>query len=278
MLLNRTPWIIVGCGRVGKTLALLAGELGIEVRGIWNRDAESSEAAREVTGLSAHRHGSLPQSIEDLLRGPAIVWLTLVDTHLPEAARVLAPALPADALVLHTSGSLDASLLREAGIKGPVGSVHPLQAITDPHRALERLGASTWAVEGDPEAMAFAESLLAAIAVEPLKLKKGKKIYYHAAAVTAANLLVSLLDAAIAIAEEADISEEDARNMLVSLAQSSVENLREQPPAQALSGPVARGDEQTIAAHREALRCVDDPSLLEIYDVLTARARKLRAK
>jgi predicted short-subunit dehydrogenase-like oxidoreductase (DUF2520 family) len=278
MTASQLPWIIIGCGRVGQTLALLARDLGIEVKAIWNRSAEASALARQATGVSDGRFGSLPDSVEDLLDAPAILWLTVVDTHLEDTARRMAARISPDAIVLQTSGSLEAALLHGAGIRAAAASVHPLQAITDPQRALERLSLSTWAVEGDERAVAFATELLARINVEPIRLRAGGKIYYHAAAVTAANLLVSLFDAAIQIASEAQISETDARAMLAALAQSSLDNLREQPPAKALSGPVARGDEPTIDAHRAALARMDDEDVLAIYDLLTKRARNLLGK
>ncbi|MFU8804786.1 MAG: hypothetical protein ACNA8W_13305, partial [Bradymonadaceae bacterium] len=178
MSLSSRPWIIVGAGRVGQTLALLADSLGIEVRTLWNRTEESSERAFAVTAVEDHRHGPLPSSIADALNQPSIVWLTVVDTHLPDVARILAGSISHDALVFMTSGSLSSQILRDAGIKAPSASVHPAQAITDPPRALPGLARTVWSIEGDIDALTYARALLNEIHVTPVHLDPEAKTLY----------------------------------------------------------------------------------------------------
>ncbi|MBA2661470.1 MAG: DUF2520 domain-containing protein [Bradymonadaceae bacterium] len=268
------PWIIVGCGRLGQTLGLLARRQGQLVRAIWNR-TPSADACKNVDAEAAL---SGPLSVlEEALSTPAIVWLTVVDDALVDVAAGLSPFIGADSIVVHTSGSLATRLLTDAGIKAAAASMHPLQAITDPARALERLAKSYWSVEGDDRAVDYCISLLARLGVSPVRLEPDAKMLYHAAAVTSANLLVSLIDAAVAMATHAGIAPETARLMLVELAASSLDNLRAQSPAEALSGPVARGDETTIARHLESIAAMGDDNAAQIYRILTQRARDLRA-
>ena len=81
------------------------------------------------------------------------------------------------------------------------------------------------------------------------------------------------MDAAFAMAGNAGLSALQAREMLLPLARSCIDNLERLPPNEALTGPVARGDDATLARHRRALERHAD--LLEVYEVLTSRAKRL---
>ncbi len=270
------PWIIIGFGRVGQAISCMARELDATVLATWNRTPEAARAASVPS--PDPRCGPLPGALSDLFDGsssdkPVLLWLTVVDDAIRSVFVQLADHLPPGSLVIHTSGSLSSELL--AGHPHlSVASLHPLQAITDPVAAVERFPRTFWTVEGDDIAVDYIEELLAPIKIEPVRIDPDDKVLYHASAVCAANLLVSLFDAAISMAEAANIDPDRAREMLVDLGRSSLDNLSQHPPPQALSGPVARGDMATIEDHRRALkgRASEDPQLLEIYDLLTRRA------
>ena len=275
MIPLKKRWAIVGAGRVGCTLGLLAKSLDIEVDATWNRSAEAARRASDAIEPEHTYHAALGQVASRIIAGADVIWLTLVDTEIAAAAATLAPYLVDDQLVLHTAGSLSSQVLREAGVPGPVASLHPLLAITDPVRALDMLGQCAWTVEGDRAATDFARALLHAIGVAPVEIDPAHKALYHASAVTSANLMVALMDAAFAMAERAGMTRAQARQMMLPLARSCIENLERQDTPQALSGPAARGDLATIARHIEALQALDDPQLADIYQALSARALRL---
>ena len=263
------PWLIVGYGRVGQTLRLLAEELDASLSATWNRSAPA--AAQATIPSPTPHHGALPKALSDHLNKPHLVWITVVDDAIEPVFETLVDELHSDSIVVITSGSLASTALGQKTDLG-VASLHPLQAISDPRVAVERLSRTYWTVEGDDRAVDYLRTLLAPAGIEPTRIEPGNKTLYHASAVTSANLLVSLFDAAIAMAEAADIEPLRARKMLVELGRSSLDNLAEQNPSQALTGPAARGDTATINAHRQALKDLDDDTLLEIYDLLTKRA------
>ena len=271
------PWAIVGAGRVGKTLGLLARRLGIPLVATWNRTPEAAQATAELLDLDSERTlwGPLDELAGAAVDQAEVVWVTVVDDAVASAAADLAAHIGSQKVVLHTAGSLSSRVLGEAGVSASVGSLHPLQAITDPRTAVEFLPKAAWTVEGDPEAIAYAMDLMARIGVEPVQIDPRAKTLYHASAVTVADLLVSLVDAAMSMAELAGMSRRQARRLLVPLARSCVDNLERQEPAEALSGPAARGDQTTIERHLRALEEVDDEQLRAIYEVLTERAKKL---
>jgi predicted short-subunit dehydrogenase-like oxidoreductase (DUF2520 family) len=272
---ERLRWSIVGAGRVGKTLGLLASRLQIPVESTWNRSEASATKASAVIGPRRSCHGLLEEVAESIVQDADVIWLTVVDSSLTSAARALAEVTRPDQIVLHTAGSLSSAVLSEAGVSSKVGSLHPLQAITDPYAALEKLDQVAWTVEGDARAVGYATWLMSKIGVTPVEIDSAKKTLYHASAVTSANLLVALMDAAFAMAEGAGMSREEARAMMVPLARSSVENLERQDADEALSGPAARGDQETIDRHIQALEALGDEELVRIYEVLIERAKGL---
>lgn len=271
-------WAIVGAGRVGRTLGLLAARLGIMVTSTWNRSAEAAAATESQLQPANAYHSSLEHVASAVASDADVMWVTVVDSAIAETARTLASVVRPKQLVLHTSGSLGSDVLAGAGIESPVGSLHPLQAITDPQRAVDALGDVAWSVEGDPKVVDYAKWLMGQVGVEPVEIDSSKKTLYHASAVTTANLLVALMDAALAMGEAAGMSREEARAMMLPLARSCVENLERQETREALSGPAARGDQETIDRHIEALRALGDDELVRIYEVLTERAKGLGGK
>jgi predicted short-subunit dehydrogenase-like oxidoreductase (DUF2520 family) len=271
-------WAIVGAGRVGRTLGLLAERVGADVLATYNRSDQAAEATRALLDPGAALYGPLDQVKEALTDGVGVIWLTVADAALAEVAARLAAVVDPDQIVMHTAGSLASTVLAEAGVAAAVGSLHPLLAITDPRRAVDQLGEAAWTVEGDLRAVEFARALMAKVGVEPVEIASQQKPLYHASAVTAANLLVALMDAAFEMAEQSGMSRAQARAMLLPLARSCVDNLERQPTHQALSGPAARGDQETIAAHIEALEALGDEELVALYEVLAARAERIAGK
>lgn len=271
---KRAPrrWAIVGAGRVGTTLGLLAKRLGITVVATWNRSEAAAARAAELLEAGQALAGDLADQAATLVEHADVVWVTVVDSAISDVAAILAAHTRPEQIVLHTAGSLSSNVMAEAGVDSPVGSLHPLQAITDPSAAVDALTQVAWTVEGDPEAVAYALDLMGEVGVEPVEIDSSKKTLYHASAVTTANLLVALMDAAFQMAEAAGMSREEARALMLPLARSCVDNLERQDTGRALSGPAARGDQDTIERHLQALEALGDDELVEIYRVLTARA------
>lgn len=268
------PWVIVGAGRSGQLIGLLGRAHGHHLEAIWNRTLQSSQRAMTILGEVPSPVVARMADLAPVLAQPAVVWVTLVDDVLVEVVEDVVKMIHEDSLVFHTAGSIASSIFKEAGLNALCGSLHPLQAIADPLAALQVTHTCTWTVEGDDVAVDFAMRLMAKQGVVPLRVQPQTKALYHASAVTVANLLVSLVDAAFEMAAAAGIEPQQAqREMLLPLAQSCLDNLQVMPPARALTGPVARGDEATIERHMRALSHRED--LLEIYQVLTRRAKQL---
>lgn len=267
------PWVIVGCGRLGRALAVAGRSRGVDLRATWNRTPDRAEATARLVEPDVAASGELPEALAECDFSRAVVWLTVVDDAVEPVARSLAGKLGGARVVLHSAGALESSLLRDAGIEPPVGTLHPLLAITDPESAAGSFGDVAWSIEGDEAAVEFGRRFTDAFGARRIELEEGSRALYHASASTAANLLVALADTAMDMAVESGLSRDDAREVLLPLMESSIDNLRSDPTSGALSGPAARGDESTIERHLEALET--HPELRSIYERLTERAREL---
>ena len=237
---------------------VLAGTLAIVGRG---RMGTALSRALAQRGLTA----SQPLGHEPALTGFEAVLLCVPDAQITVAAAAIEPG----PLVGHCSGAttLDALLPHESF------SLHPLMTVTAADGAERFTGAGAAVAGSSPRALGYATRLADALAMNPFEVSDADRTAYHAAASIASNFVITLQAVAERLAAEAGAS----REMLVPLVRAAVENWAELGPERALTGPVARGDEPTVAAHR-AVIAERRPELLSLYDELVAATRVLAAE
>jgi predicted short-subunit dehydrogenase-like oxidoreductase (DUF2520 family) len=228
---------IVGPGRLGHALAAALREAGIEVEGPLGR-------------------GERPHA--------EIVLLTVPDGEIATTAE----SLPVDAqLVGHCSG---ATTLEPLGERRGF-SLHPLMTV--PVGGAARFEGAGCAVAGSDEgALRTATALAHALGMNPVEVPDEDRAAYHAAASIAANFLVALEGQAERLAATAGVP----RDLLVPLARAALDNWAANGAEHALTGPVARGDEATIARQRAAIE-ERAPDLLDTFDALVAASRVVAA-
>jgi predicted short-subunit dehydrogenase-like oxidoreductase (DUF2520 family) len=147
-------------------------------------------------------------------------------------------------------------------------SLHPLMTVTG-HGA-QFAGAGAAIAGGTPRALEVAEQLAQALGMRAVEVLDRDRIAYHAAASIASNFLITLEAAAEQLASDVGVD----RELLVELVRATVENWAALGAERALTGPVARGDERTVAAQRAAI-AERAPDLLELFDVMVDRTRAL---
>ena len=142
---------------------------------------------------------------------------------------------------------------------------------------MESLAGSYCVVEGDGEALEALAPLVDALGTKRLEVDPARKIIYHAGMVFASNFVVALLDDAMAALGAADISPAEATRMLAPLVRGCVENALSAGAVAALTGPVARGDNDVIEGHLDAIRASGHRDAQQTYEVLLEGARRLAA-
>ena len=102
-----------------------------------------------------------------------------------------------------------------------------------------------------------------------LEVTEGQKSSLHAAAVMASNYLNTLLNAAVETASDSDLNRDQAKKALMPLIKTTLQNIEEKSFEKSLSGPIKRGDMQTVRHHLDLLE--DKPELLTLYRILGQR-------
>ncbi|HEX7183391.1 MAG TPA: DUF2520 domain-containing protein [Thermoanaerobaculia bacterium] len=192
--------------------------------------------------------------------GQDLLLIAIADSAVAEVAAALAER-PQAAVVLHTSGSLDASALAPLHAGGSaVGSLHPLKAFPHPLPDLGQARGVFFAVDGDPPAKALAFRLAAAWEGVAAEVPPEARSLYHFAATLAAGGVVTLLALAQEIASRLGLPDtvmggylELCRGAVAAAAEAHESGA---PLGSALTGPAARGDRATVERHLEGLRAL----------------------
>jgi predicted short-subunit dehydrogenase-like oxidoreductase (DUF2520 family) len=262
---------IVGAGHVGRALGRVFTARGIfAVQDVLTRSQASAQAA--VGFIGAGHAVDAP----GWLRAADVWMLAVSDDRLPEVAAALAQAHDVSgAVVFHCSGakaSGELAPLRAAG--AAIASVHPVRSFADPAAVAAAFDGTWCGVEGDPAALALLVPAFEAAGARIVAIDAAAKTVYHAASVFASNYLVTVLDAALRAYQAAGIPEEVARQLAQPLAAETLANVMRLGAEQALSGPIARGDEATVARQQTAVDAWDDGSGA-LYTALAQATRAL---
>jgi predicted short-subunit dehydrogenase-like oxidoreductase (DUF2520 family) len=170
--------------------------------------------------------------------------------------------------VVHCSGAHSVDILEPAKKLGAaVGSFHPLQTFADVDQAIENLPGSIFALEAEEPLLSMLKKLTSLLNGNWVKLGSGDKVLYHAAAVFACNYLVTLVKLAQDLWKDFGVSSKEATRALLPLLRGTINNIDNIGLPNCLTGPVARGDLDTIKRHLSALE-TRSPSLLTTYKEL----------
>jgi predicted short-subunit dehydrogenase-like oxidoreductase (DUF2520 family) len=239
---------IIGAGRMGQGLGTALASRGQQVTLLGRR-------AQDVGPPF-----SLADAWVPALRASALVLIATPDAAVELVASEIAGlgVIGVQHVVLHLAGPLDRGALAPLAASGAgLGSFHPLQTVADPASAAERLIGAYAGLEGDNRALEMGKHLAKLLQMTPIVIPSGGKAKYHVAAVMAANFTVGLFGAAQRMAAEAGIDPETAAKMYAPLLEGAVRNIVSLGPAEALTGPIRRGDLSTIRLHLHALSARD---------------------
>lgn len=234
----------------------------------------AKDAGKIVESLTSKPEILSPESFSDI--SSEVIFICTQDSEIESVAESLAENLSNKPVVFHTSGSFSSEVLRalkNAGCR--TGSIHPLVSISDSQLGAARFANAYFCVEGDAEAVETAEEIIGKLSGKSFSIATEYKTLYHASAVTACGHLVALVDAAIEMLARCGLAETDARRILLPLIESTVENLKTQTAAAALTGTFARADAGTLDRHLKILGETVSAEALEIYLLLGMRSLSL---
>lgn len=262
---------IVGAGRVGTTLACMLFRARQKIVAVVSRNKLSAKTCSKIV--------SCKNCSEDFSIIPAssdLIIIAVPDPSIRTVAESIAsvPNLPFNRMfVCHTSGALTSDELGPLALKGArVFSLHPIQtfpkqkSLTD---QIESMKGITFGFEGPTNARTMARTLIRQLGGNILVVPKEAKILYHLACVIASNYSVTLVGAL-----EPLVARFTQKKLapFAKLLRTSLDNALEFGAADALTGPIVRGDGDTISRH---LAAIQDPHLRTLYESLGAYALKM---
>lgn len=276
---NEPQMAIIGLGRLGTQLALALAPLTLPEAPLLLSSSRKLFASALAEVCQA-RSNVIPEVVESPTKAASradLVWLCVPDRVLPDIADDLAQLPVRGKVFVHCSGAAPVEVLAPLRRAGALtGAFHPLQSFTsvDVTRLKDSpdlFAGISFGIDADEPVRSMLQDLARALGGRPIVISPdaSAKAAYHAAAVLASNALVTLVADAVAIMGRAGIAEGDARRALLPLVRGTLGNLESMPAGQALTGPVARGDLDTIDRHLNAL--ADDHGLLTSYVHLAVR-------
>lgn len=238
---------IIGAGRVGAVLGAALSAAGHDVVAASGLSAASAErAARLLPGVPL-----LPA--DQVVAGADLVVLAVPDDTLPGLVAGLAEtgAWRSGQLAFHTSGAHGLAVLAPAERAGVLPlALHPAMTFTGAPEDADRLAGTPFGVTSHPSYRPVAETLVLEMGGEPFFVAEADRTLYHAALVTGANHLVTLVAEAADLLRTAGV-DEPAR-ILAPLLTAALDNgLRRGD--RGLTGPVSRGDVGTVGRHLDTL-------------------------
>jgi predicted short-subunit dehydrogenase-like oxidoreductase (DUF2520 family) len=263
---------IIGVGRLGGALAIALARKDYEIENLVSRRRESAEKIGDF--VSANLLSFSPEDLSKI--SSDVIFIAVQDFEIENVAKYLARNLKGKPVIFHTSGSLSSEILqslRDAEFK--VGAFHPLVSISDSVMGANRFADAFYCIEGDSEAVEAARTIVTDLGGTSFFIQARYKTLYHASAVTACGHLVALIDVAVEMLSRCGLDEKQSKEILLPLIESTVQNLKIQTTAEALTGTFARADIETFEKHLEILRENVSEEAVEVYLQLGERSAHL---
>jgi len=284
---------IVGAGSLAAFLAVALHDAGFTITEIVTRDSPQS---RQRARALAAKVGAQIVTANSAALDATLLWLCVPDREIRGAASALADHLAARAtahkkgriqgkvqgtvpskvpskvrFAFHSSGALlsrELDPLRKAG--AAVASVHPLMTfVAGAHPSLTGV---PFAMEGDDAATRVARRIVRELGGESFSLPAARKAAYHAWATMTSPLLLAFLVTLEDAARAAGLTRRDARRKSLPIIRQTLANYSRLGPAQSFSGPLVRGDAETVAKHLAVLK--QHPGAREVYQALARAAMR----
>ena len=254
--------ILVGPGKASMSLAHVLQEARHTIIGVLGRSGADAAAAALYTGALEW---------DEELPAADLCFIGVRDEAIGEVAERLAPHAGAVTATAHLAGSIGLSALAplaDAGVG--VGGFHPLQSMPDPETGAARLpGSWVGITASDDSTHDMLVELAVSIGTHPFELPDDARLLYHAGASAAANYVVASLALAEQLFAAAGVPWEAAHPLIEAVARNAIDL----GPARALTGPIARGEVQTVRDQLEAIRLASPDLAEDFSDIGRAVAR-----
>lgn len=239
----------VGAGALASGLAKLLYAQGFSIAEIVARE---SQGAKRKANLLARSVGATAVTLRSAELTCDVLWLAVPDEAVEDVSRTLAARAKLPRVALHASGAMSSRALAALAERGvQTGSAHPMMTfVAGEPPSLE---GAWFAVEGHAEAVRAARSMARKLGASSFTIEPESKILYHAFGAMLSPMLATELEAAERVGLRAGISACEVRRIMEPIVLRTVKNVLRNGAGKSFSGPLARGDVRTVAAHLESL-------------------------
>jgi predicted short-subunit dehydrogenase-like oxidoreductase (DUF2520 family) len=253
---------LVGPGRAGRAVGGALRRAGWPIVAVAGSTIDATSTEEAVAQL-----GATARAVEDAGRGAEVIIIATPDRSIVTVAHSVVGSAVPGALVVHLTGSRGLEVFASAATRRPdvrFAALHPLVSIPSPDP--RHLSGGWCAVAGDPDVY----DLALALGLQPFTVAPGARSLYHATATIAANHLVALMGQVERLARRAGVP----REAFSPLVRGVLDNCDDIGARDALTGPVARGDAETVDAHLAALPAEER----DLYRALATQALRLSGR
>lgn len=259
---------VVGTGRLGTSLAQALVKKRWMLLYLADKNIVSARDSRKAIG-----QGKATAELNKIGHSEDVVFITVPDEVIFEVSFRLAQSLKdvKDRIFLHTSGMHPSSILNALKEKkAAVGCLHPIQSFAARVAPPGHFKGIFWDIEGDKLALSAAREIVRLLGGHCLMISSDNKIPFHLAWSLASNGLVYLESAVLKLLQDEGLDEKTAWSILRPLVVGTINNAEKFGLRNSLSGPLIRGDVETLARHLERLG--DQPELKKLYIALLRQA------
>ncbi len=263
---------LIGAGSAGSAIAVALNQAGYPVTAVSSRSIKSAQRCAALVGCEY-----VGTDLAAASRRAEIVIISTPDSVIEATCQAIAAAggFSAGQLVIHLSGALVSDALESARDAGAdTLALHPAQTMAEPLQSAESLKTAWFCLEGNDLAVTRGSAITNEISGKTAVIDKSKKALYHAALSLSSNYLITLEAIAVEMLAGAGISRQHALGLLMPLIQGSVDTLAQSGLPDALTGPISRGDAQTIEKHIHAMGEIPQEHQ-QIYKVMGLETLKL---
>lgn len=264
----RTPTItLIGSGNLAQALGPALKSAGYRIDAVASR--ANAQSRRRAAAL-AKKLGARVIALNNVRPDSDVIWLLHTDDALAATARLLAgqPGWRGK-IVLHSSGALSSEVLKPLKRAGAhTVSLHPMMTFVPGTRP--NFNFVPFAVEGDHKAVSAAQRIVRDLNAEVFEIQAANKVLYHALGSFSSPLVVATMATAERVGHAAGLTQAQTRKIMAPILQQTLRNYLEHGAATAFSGPIKRGDLETVQRHLRELQRV--PGAVEVYRALVKSA------
>ncbi len=263
---------LIGAGKVGTTLGKALSEAGYNIKSLSCATLPEAVESRQIIGQGEPSINNIHTA-----QNGEILFISVPDDRIEDVVQELdsSDIFWQKKIIFHCSGLLPSDVLKPLRTKGAsTASFHPIQSFSNKNAASGIFQNTYFGLEGEEQAVITGREIASDLGGHSIQIRPEDKPIFHAAFSMTSNFFVVLLDSAVALLKTSGLSEEKAVQILRPLLEGTLKNIKEENNIRsALTGPVIRGDGQTVKAHLGAIK--NFPGIEAIYRQLANRALEM---